>query len=236
MRHAITAFLLALALTGVPGDAGATAQEPDRLQLDGDVVALNTNPLSPWLRDHPDALPEPDVVSSSRWRGYVATWAIRDDRLWLTRVEMELDEPGGDVGETEEEDPVLDFDASTHDVLPRLFAGRHEVVAEWYTGTLIVPRGELVDYVHMGYGSTYEHYVVIVVDRGQVMSRQDLDAEGFIALRKRRFEAFRQTPAYRAEMDRIAANYPDWAEADADDFLFDYFSEQYLSVPEDVAP
>ena len=41
--------------------------------------------------------------------------------------------------------------------------GRSEVLADWYTGVLVIPRGRQVSYVHMGYGSTYERYVLLEV-------------------------------------------------------------------------
>ena len=234
MHRTIATLLLLSLLAFAPRAADATAQEPDLLLMDGEPVSLNTNPLSPWLQSHPKALPEPGVISSSRWRGYVASWEIRDEQLWLTRVEMELPDRDSDPDPNCGGEPVC-FDASTQDVLPQLFPGRSELVAEWYSGALIIPRGELVDYVHMGYGSTYERYLVLVIDDGRVVSRRELDADGFLALRQRRFEAFQRTPAYQAEMDRTARAYPDWSEEDASSFMFEYHAEQYLSVPDAAA-
>ena len=59
-------------------------------------------------------------------------------------------------------------------VLKALFGDDASRVATWFTGHLIVPTGEIVNYVHMGYGSTYSSYIVVTVvpgDRVQVLYR-----------------------------------------------------------------
>src|SRR3546814_7335855 len=43
------------------------------------------------------------------------------------------------------------------------------VVADWYSGALIVPDGERTKYVHMGYGSSYERYQVLRIAAGRVV-------------------------------------------------------------------
>ena len=42
------------------------------------------------------------------------------------------------------------------------------VFAHWYTGTLRVPQGKVLKYVHMGYQSTFESDMLIDVERGVV--------------------------------------------------------------------
>ena len=42
------------------------------------------------------------------------------------------------------------------------------VFAHWYSGTLRVPQGKLLDYVHGGYGSTYEDDLLITIEKGMV--------------------------------------------------------------------
>lgn len=53
--------------------------------------------------------------------------------------------------------------------LVKLF-GEHcedgRVFAFWFTGNLTVPKGKLVEYVHMGYGSIYEKTLVLSIENG----------------------------------------------------------------------
>jgi len=46
--------------------------------------------------------------------------------------------------------------------------GNGPLLADWFTGVLRVPRGEMLAYVHMGFGSVYEEEVHIHVERGRV--------------------------------------------------------------------
>lgn len=77
-------ILTVLALTAMfPAMALATAQIPDRIRIDGQDYALNTNPLTPRLAASGWKPPEEAMVSSANWRGYTASWEITDGKLVL---------------------------------------------------------------------------------------------------------------------------------------------------------
>jgi hypothetical protein len=222
MRRALRCLVLSTLLFAA--QAGATAQRGDKLLLDGEVVTLHTNPLSEWLAAHPKALPRGTVQSSGSWRGYVATWEIAGGKLWLRKVDVAYSkgtEPGATVPRREDNDR---FETVDHDYLRMLFP-EGSPVARWYTGTLIVPKGKLVHYVHMGYGSTFERYTVVWVRAGEVVRRLDLDAAQFTELRRERFAAYRKTAEYREHLAKIDGTDLE----DKEQFLFDFLSERYLS-------
>jgi len=213
------ATLLACLVILLPTFARATAQVPDRLQLDGETVSLNTNPLDAYLLAHPDALPEDAVISSANWRGYIATFAVRDEQLVLERVSMRFDN-GGKRGEPKEVD-----------VLPRLFPGKKAVPARWYSGTLVIPRGKMVAYVHMGYGSTYERYTLLGIREGRVVERRDLSRDEFERYRNERFAAYKQTAAYAKAFREATSGDLALQPADAERFIRAFSAEEYLSMP-----
>ena len=216
----LTVSLLAGLLAA--GMAWGTAQAPDILLLDGKEQALNTNPLSAWLQGHPDRLPRDGVHSTGNWRGYVATWEISQGRLWLRKVTVEYHLGDDAKGHSRFED---------RDVTDRLFPGQRDIVAEWYSGTLIVPTGKLINYVHMGYGSTYERYTVVWVDRGEVRKSLDLSADQFTELRKERFREFQKTAEFQKQLAKMLAE--DGDEADRErtiEFMYQFYAEQYLSA------
>jgi hypothetical protein len=224
-------LLTSLLLTG---RVWATAQQPDVLIVDGKDESLYTNPLSDWLELHPDAMPKTDVMSSGNWRGYVATWEVANDKLWLRRVEVAFVAPDFASGVTKDKKGENALPRITRrEVRAQLFPDKGDVIADWYTGTLIIPKGELVNYVHMGYGSTYERYAVIWVRRGEVTRRLDLRAEQFMELRKERFKAYRKTDEYKKQLADTAKTLG--AER-AEDFLFEFDSERYLSLDPEIAP
>ncbi|WP_140909731.1 hypothetical protein [Cognatiluteimonas lumbrici] len=208
-------FLTALLALSTP--ASATSQVPDKLILDGEQLSLATNPLASLIRTGRIKLPEPAEHWSSNWRGYVATWSIRDDRLLLTKIDVLL----------KPEHSKEDVDAVPVNVLPQLFNGEPEVFADWFSGTLIVPRGEIVNYVHMGYGSTYERYTVLHLAQGRLLSRQDLSATQYEALRRERFAACQKTTEYAKRLEEAREQL---SPSGAEQFLYEFAVEEYMSV------
>jgi hypothetical protein len=57
--------------------------------------------------------------------------------------------------------------------------------------------GQRVNYVHMGYGSGYEQYLVVRVERGVAGTRRESSHVEFTAFRRAPFEAFMKTTEYR---------------------------------------
>jgi len=163
VRLLIAAFIFASA-------AFATAQAPDNLIHKGTERMLFTNPLEDYYKADAEKRPlfmiRPFAMSSGNWRGYVATWEIADDKLFLTKVDSWLCE-----GVTQ---------ASCHQVkLSELFGDKVEnngkVLAAWFTGQLRVPDGKELQYVHMGYGSTYERDLIFEVKTGNVSGPTIID-------------------------------------------------------------
>ena len=227
MRYLI-ALVAVLAFTRF---AHATAQMPDKLVLDGEEVSLHTNPLQPYLHAHSGEVPEFPPMTTANWRGYIATFVIRDDLLIVDKVEVRdlaEDRPRAERDPHEE----VRFELDLKDIITEVFDGRDDVPATWYTGALVIPRGERVHYVHMGYGSTYERYTLLDVQAGRVVERLDLDADEFTAHRRARFEAFKASPAYAGMLEQVMSDHP-MEPAAAEEFLYQYTAEDYLSRDSD---
>lgn len=128
-----------------------TAQIAERLRYLGEQVAMCTNPLSDYFAM---AGLEADFEAhcTALWRGYVGTWEIVDDRLYLIGLRGTL--KGGE-------------EASLATLFPD-FPDR--VFAHWYTGTIRLPQGRRLQYVHMGYGSTFERDLFLDLERGVVVA------------------------------------------------------------------
>jgi hypothetical protein len=124
-----------------------TAQITDGLRYDGQVLAMSSLPLDEYF-----ALAgiDPERLffggSSFNWRGYVGSWEIANDRLYL-------------VG--------LQADGRRGSSLATLFPGFPDrVFAHWFSGTICASRGELLEYVHSGYDSVYEEDLFFEFDQG----------------------------------------------------------------------
>lgn len=148
----------ALIATGV--SVLATAQMPDFLFVNGAVYPLYSNPLEELYDKNrrPDFKAYVDGESSGNWRGYIAYWQIRDQRLFL-------------IG-------ITSFLRGKRVFLSELFPGRAgdaRILADWFSGELRVPDGKELQNVHMGYGSTYERDIVYTVRNGAVVRRRVID-------------------------------------------------------------
>lgn len=127
-----------------------TAQVTEILHYQGKSLSLMTNPLTDYFIQA-DIHADFQGQSTACWRGYVGTWKILSDRLYLTKIKA-IYKDG--------------TDAKLEDFFPGF---DKKVFAHWYTGVLRVPQGKLKSYVHMGYGSQYESDLFITVENGVVI-------------------------------------------------------------------
>ncbi len=159
-RRISTVFVFAalLLLTATP--AWPTAQIPERIVYEGAEGFLFTNPLeSSFSKENPR--PEFASPHTACWRGYVGAWEIREDTLYLSDIKAWMRDEDGKAA------PVG---------FEKVFPGKSKPLkAEWFTGTLRIPRGKPIRYVHMGYQTIYEYDVFLRVEAGKVIDRQMVD-------------------------------------------------------------
>jgi len=147
---AVLFMVVAMLAVALPEPARATAQVPDILLHEGKERALCTTPFDSAPKEYRSQVPfKPSHTGC--WRGYQAWWSIVDGRLYLDRVE---DCSFGDGEEWTASD---------------LTGGREErLLADWYSGVLRVWDGEMLEYVHGGFGSVYERDLMLVIEKGVV--------------------------------------------------------------------
>jgi hypothetical protein len=127
-----------------------TAQFSERLRYHDRDVGMCNQPLGVYF-SLTGTCPEFEITCTALWRGYVGSWDIVDDRLYLIKIN----------GSYKDGSPVT---------LASLFPEFPErVFAHWYSGELRIPEGKLLDYVHQGYGSTYERDIFLQVENGVVI-------------------------------------------------------------------
>lgn len=110
-------------------------------------------PLSFWLctaGKHIDL----KISSTACWRGYVGSWKVIDERLYLTKVSG------------------CSADGSRLNI-QNLFPGfSKRVFAHWFTGEVRCPYGKILHYIHMGYASTYEQDLFLTFSKGILISKR----------------------------------------------------------------
>ena len=136
------------------GGKAMTAQVPDSIRYQGQEYPLLANPLEQYWKDagqRPRFIPP----STANWRGYVATWTLEDNILYLTALS----------GRVEQGEVTLDT----------LFPDNNgRVEASWFNGALRLPQGEMVHYRHMGYESLYARELILSIEAGHVSGTREV--------------------------------------------------------------
>jgi hypothetical protein len=140
-----------------------TAQAHENLIYEGEETSMASCPPLPPSHPRVVALAPselqsrkdlPSIVGSTAcWRGYIGSWEIRGGRLYLTHIQGRYEMLG--------DEPIL---------------------ADWFSGVLCIPRGELLRYVHMGFESVYEQDLFVRVEGGGVVESWTVDNRGRAAV------------------------------------------------------
>lgn len=135
-----------------------TAQMHERLILDGQQTSMAFCPPLPeahprLIHVDPQTPAEPGessiLFSTACWRRYQGTWEIKDGRFYLNGVRG-----------------IYRLD------------GNGPLLAEWFTGVLRIPRGRMLRYVHMGFGTVFEEELHIKIESGVVTNTRTVDNRG----------------------------------------------------------
>ncbi|MBA6231991.1 MULTISPECIES: hypothetical protein [unclassified Colwellia] len=196
----------------------ATAQIPDAIEISDVKYSLNTNPLEKYLTEVKWEKPENASISSANWRGYLAVWKVEAGNLLLT--DMTISVPS----ETEKHR----YDNVS--ILKSVFPNQKEILAAWYSGALIVPYGEMTNYVHMGYGSSYESYIVLRINNGVVIEHLVMVAAEFEKYKHRKFQTFKETKKFQDDLKNLMGGEYNWTEEQALSFMQSFHAEYYLSL------
>lgn len=195
MRYCfILLFLLVFSLNSF-----ATAQYPDKIIFNGKEYSLHTNPLEKYFEEHPDKRPKGGVWSTALWRGYVATFEIKDSGLVVKDIMIELQDSTSRKSKW-----------TWKSVYDLVFPEQPLKKVDWVSGLLVLPHGKMVEYVHMGYASVYEHYLLLEIDKGVFKKSRSFTKEEYLQYKVRQFEVFRKTETYsklKAELKK--ENYSD---------------------------
>lgn len=185
-----TIKIITLLLLIITSSIFATAQYPDKVLYDGKEYNLHTNPMEAYFTKYPDKKPKGGVMSTALWRGYVATFYFKENNLVLKDIEIEIWD--------EKEDKT-----TWKSVKNGIVIKGEDFLIDWFTGILVLPYGELVNYVHMGYGSTYSNYILLEVKKGKITGKRNFDYKQYENFKEKQFQEFKKTDAYNKHMTEL---------------------------------
>lgn len=132
-----------------------TAQIPEILRYRGQNLNLCADILWSYLIRLPKSRRPVFAPSTTAChRGYVGTWEIRENQLYLVALEGELEGAHGLV------------EATLATALPWL---KGPLKATWFSDRARCPEGRLLSYVHAGFASDYERDRYLEFDHGHLV-------------------------------------------------------------------
>ncbi|MBO7140795.1 MAG: hypothetical protein J6W19_09530 [Prevotella sp.] len=172
-------FAVIYALTVAVG-AFATGQDGDVIYIDGERWSLLIKPVeydSILYFSLKAALPKERSWSTANWDGYTGYWSIRDERLCLDSITVEVYDQ-----ETKQRNEQRIAEAD----MQRLFKDYYTkdgIVASWLSKDIRAAKGKKIYYQHSGYERNHEYEQVLTVKNGKVTACQayhnKVVAEGF---------------------------------------------------------
>lgn len=126
-----------------------TIQAGDILSYNGEKTTIATEPLKPYLETRSDV--SFIFKSTALVRGYIGTWKIKNKKLFLVTL----------VGFIENNEKVN---------LKYLFPNKTEVFADWFSGDIRIPEGDLLQNINIGYASVFARDRVLNFNKGQLIS------------------------------------------------------------------
>jgi len=128
-----------------------TAQIKELLLYKGDKVGMATEPLCPYLKNRKDI--NFLFRSTACLRGYLGIWELRDKELFIIKLQA----------------CVEDYKKVD---LNYLFPDKSEIFADWFSGEIRIPQGEMLQYVHSGYESIFEKDLILKFKKGVLIDER----------------------------------------------------------------
>ena len=126
-----------------------TSQARDILSYNGEKTTIATEPLKPHLENRNDI--SFIFKSTALVRGYIGTWKIKNKKLYLVSL----------IGFIENNEKVD---------LNYLFPNKKEVFADWFSGQIRIPEGNLLKKIRIGYASVFERDKILKFNKGICIS------------------------------------------------------------------
>ena len=142
-----------------------TAQTRELLNYDGKTFGMSSEPFTQYVVKNKLKL-RLKATSSALWRGYIGEWEITENKLYLTKITgsgqlknsenfksgrlalrkklragIITPQENGHLLKDLKENSMEDIELS----LESLFNSEEKVFADWFTGTIVCPYGEMIE-------------------------------------------------------------------------------------------
>lgn len=149
--------------------AWATGQMGESVEFEGRTYSTQG---FPYL----DAkIPHGRSGCTALWRGYFGSWLVIDKQLYLKQVVTDnlLAQQDDRFEKLEKPDNNCAGDYQVN--LEKIYGRKAPIPATWFTGSIDLPDGKQLEYVHMGFASTYERNILLRFENGRLLGKIVLD-------------------------------------------------------------
>ena len=126
-----------------------TTQAGEILSYNGEKITIATEPLKAYLETRSDI--SFIFESTALVRGYIGSWKIENKKLFLVSL----------IGFIKNKERVD---------LNYLFPNKKKVFADWFSGKIRIPEGNLVKKINIGYASVFERDRMLKFNKGILIS------------------------------------------------------------------
>lgn len=182
-------FLIVVLSSAYSLAARATTQSPDLFSKDGKEYQIMTYPLERFFDKHPEKRPKVQNPSTDLWRGYIASFEIKDNKLFVKDIKIKT---------CFSKEKGFTFKSVMSDIFP----SEQTRWANWYSGYLIVPKLKPFPYIHEGYPNWN---LVFTIENGVVLEETRMTDSQFEAFQRELFERYKKTRAYMTTLQEVLA-------------------------------
>ena len=131
-----------------------TIQAGDILSYNGKKTTIATEPLKTYLETRSDV--SFIFKSTALVRGYIGNWKIKNKKLFLVSL----------VGFIKSNEKVD---------LEYLFPNKTEVFADWFSGKIRIPEGDMLEKINLGYSSVFARDRILNFKKGILINETFID-------------------------------------------------------------
>jgi len=207
-------FLVLMLFIFLSKNTLATNQFPDILIYNGKEYTLPVyfyeTYLEKYFEKHPDKRPN-GIISSALWRGYVATYEVRDNKFLLKDIEIEVWKDSTNTSNG----------LVWKSVIFEVFPDTNHLKMDWVTELLVAPYGELIDSTVFDYKSAYSNYLLFEIDKGDIIHIENFNSKQFENFKSKQFQIFKETSEYKRLLNEETGGEPD--------MFFDYYLKSHIT-------
>lgn len=192
----------------------ATEQIPDYFIIDGIKNTILFNyPLEEFFKKYPKKRPENKIGSTALYRGYVATFELKGDEIYIVDVKIE---------KKEEKDGKIIYEWIS--VFNDVFENSKQIKADWINGLMVTENGMNLFLYNKNYQHNYKYYSVsefynvLELKNGKLEKFRKFNYREYEVFKERQYQAFVKTNSYEKLKRERKLKYAD--NNDNNDFLF----------------